>query len=111
MKNAPASYQPTKGAITKNYASDTTRLPPRLQRLARALLRGACTIRDLIDVIPSNNPAEYISRLREAYGLTIFCERVSFKTVDGNNSWHGKYHLTANDREKLTAILNGRADT
>lgn len=100
---------PSKAPISKTSASDSTRLPPRLQRLAIALLRRPHTIRELIDIVPSNNPAEYVSQLREGYGLTIICEHVRFVTVDGNTSWHGRYHLTPADREKLGEILGGGA--
>jgi len=76
---------------------------PRIKRLVESLLAAPQSVRDLIDVIPTNNPAEYVRQLRTMYGLTIPCHHIRFKTLDGTSSWHGEYHLTHEDRKKLEA--------
>src|SRR5690606_35283122 len=58
-------------------------LSPRLARLLTALLKKPRTVRQLIDEIPTNNPAEYASILRRRFGLTIPCEHKRFITIDG----------------------------
>lgn len=74
-------------------------------RCASELLRGPQTVRDLHPI--SNNPAEYISRLRRKYGLVIPCERIRFTTPDGFKSWYGIYSPTDGDRERLAEIAEG----
>jgi hypothetical protein len=92
---------PSEDPISNNCPANANKLSPRLQRLVSALEDRPHTIRELIDIVPTNNPAEYISHLREDFGLAIHCERVSFITVDGNTSWYGVYHLTDDDRAMI----------
>lgn len=114
MKNAPTIEQSrgrgrTAAGAAKSTASPTpSPLTPRLYRLGRALLRGPRTVRELMPIVPSNNPAEYVSQLRTDYGLTVICEHVPFMTVDGTKSWFGRYRLTTDDRAKLRALVGGR---
>lgn len=82
-------------------------LPPRLERLLSALLYAADGLsREQCDrVTPCSNSPEYISRLRQALGLAIPCERRSFITLDGTRSNYGVYHLSNEDRAKLALVL------
>ena len=80
-------------------------LTPRLTRLGIALLNGEPTPRDLIDIIPANNPAEYVRQLRADYGIAVLSERVKFTTIDGIAGWHGRYLLTELGRKKLKGLV------
>jgi hypothetical protein len=106
---APAPADPRGRAFQATDAINTTTISPRLRRLATALLQRPRTVRELCDTIPTNNPAEYVRQLRQEFRLTIPCEHVSFTTIDGTASWHGKYHLTVDDRQKLCSVFNMEA--
>lgn len=93
-------------SLTQNRRRNSSKFTPRLHRLASALLAGPRTVRELMDVLPSNNVPEYIKQLREQHGLTIPCEHVKFITVDSVPSWFGRYNLTAEDRQTLNWRLN-----
>lgn len=80
-------------------------LSPRLARLLTALLKKPRTVRQLIDEIPTNNPAEYASILRRRFGLTIPCEHKRFITIDGRRSWYGIYRLTVKDKQKAKRLI------
>jgi hypothetical protein len=103
---APAPADPRSRAFQATVGKNLTTISPRLRRLALALLQQPRTVRELCDTIPTNNPAEYIRQLRHEFGLTVVCEHVSFVTIDGNQSWHGRYHLTDDDRVKLGSAFN-----
>lgn len=92
---------PGRAPAEDNTHTNHIELPPRLLRLSRALLSSPRSGRELVDIIPANNPAEYVRQLRQGHGLCIPCEHVRCKTVDGGPSWYGVYHLTPEDREKL----------
>src|SRR5690606_20681380 len=84
---------------------NSTKITPRLHRLAYALLSGPRTVRELTDIIPTNNPAEYVRQLRAAFGLAIDCERIESHSQNPESRWYGRYYLTAVDREKLSKAL------
>ncbi len=100
-KAGASPVAPSEAPISNNSELNINTLPPRLQRLAAALLRKPHTVRELAEIIPSNNPPEYVALLRRKCGLTVGCESVKYLTVDGNQSWYGLYNLTQSDREKL----------
>lgn len=104
-ENAPASSQLAQGA-NQNRRRNNTKFTPRLHRLATALLAGPCSVRDLMDLLPSNNVPEYIRQLRALLALTIPCNHVKFVNVDSVSSWYGVYTLTNEDRAKLQAAIN-----
>lgn len=107
-KSAPGSGRKDDVVDTRHSIPDPQKkstLPPRLRRLSLALLKQPHTIRDLEDVIPANNPAEYVRQLRSCYCLKVPCLRISSTTVDGAPSWYGCYHLTSYDREKLQRLI------
>ena len=103
-ENAPASSQLAQGA-NQNTHRNLNNLSPRLHRLVDALFTRPQTIRELIDIIPTNNPAEYVNQLRRRYGLSIPCEHVKFTTCDDGNSWYGVYSLSDKDRAALAQVL------
>jgi|GEM_PF-6144905 len=103
-ENAPASSQLAQGA-NLNRRPNTTKFTPRLHRLAYALLSGPRTIRELSDILPTNNPAEYVRQLRAAFGLAIPCERIDSHSQNPESSWYGRYYLATGDREKLSKAL------
>lgn len=105
MGSTPRRGRGDRAGRTANPTAKPLKKPfsPRLARLARALLDGPCTVRELTAIIPANNPPEYVSQLREDYGLAIPCERVPFITADGHKSWYGLYSLTGRDRKRLRA--------
>ena len=84
-----------------------THITPRLQRLIVALLDNPQSSRDLVDIIPANNPPAYIERLRNSLGFEIHGEKVSFTTIDRRSSWYVIYALTADDRKKAAELLAG----
>lgn len=84
------------------------RISPRLCRLINALMVSPCTVRELIDEIPSNNPAAYIQTLRNGFGVEVPCSHIKFETIDGIKSWYGLYRLTPSDRQTLTAVVDGK---
>lgn len=88
--------------------SDNTRLQPRTRRLIEALLSEPRSIRELVDLIPANNPGDYVMRLRRQYGVTVPCEQVKFTTRDEKRSWYGVYRVTPADQAKLRKLLNQR---
>ena len=100
---------PAQGA-DENTQRNSIKLSKRMHRLASALLERPHTVRELIDVIPTNNPAEYIKQLRSSYSLSIPCERIPFVTIDSMHSWHGEYYLTQTDREKVLNALKQSSD-
>lgn len=104
MKNA----RPQTGTSAAHTAEIST-LSPRLHRLAIALLRAqnGVTVRELMAVIPTNNPSQYVTELRRRYQLCIPMEPISSVTVDGERSWFGLYHLTPSDRETLRELTDG----
>lgn len=104
-ENAPASLQLAQGA-NQNRRHNSTKFTPRLHRLASALLAGPRSVRDLMDLLPSNNVPEYIRQLRALLTLTIPCKHVKFITRDSFSSWYGVYTLTPEDRAKLQAAIN-----
>lgn len=95
----------TQQSSLKNSHPNNNRFCPRLCRLALALLEQPRTVRELADVIPTNNPAEYVRRLRQDFGLTIPCEHIRFTTIDQVASWYGEYSLTSADCQKLREAL------
>lgn len=105
-ENAPVSSQLDQGAL-QNTSPHNIRLPIRLKRLARALIEGPRSVRDLTDVIPSNNPPEYVNRLRRIAGLQIPCEKVRYKNNDGEFTWYGQYRATETDVAKLRRLTEG----
>ena len=100
-KQGAAPVAPSEAPFPNNFHTNTSTLSPRLHRLACALLRRPHSSRELIDVIPTNNPPEYVAQLRREYGLTVGRKTVKYFTVDGKRSWYGLYQLTQSDREKL----------
>lgn len=105
-ENAPAGSQLAQGA-NQNRHPNTIKFTPRLYRLALALQSGPRTIKELADVIPANNPAEYVRQLRVYFGLEIVCERIRSNSSNSESSWFGRYHLTPTDREILSKALDG----
>jgi len=111
-QESPVPLQAGRGSIP-NYSANTDStkpssrrpLSPRNQRLLNALLRGPQSSRDLIDIIPANNPAQYVSTLRKCLGFQIPMEEVRFITKDGKASWYGIYHLTDADRITAAELL------
>lgn len=104
-EHAPASSQLAQGA-NQNRPRNSTKFTPRLHRLASALLERPRAIRDLIDVIPTNNPAEYVKQLRRCHGLSIPCQWVKFTTCDGEKSRLGIYHVTESDAAVLQELVS-----
>jgi hypothetical protein len=100
-KQGAAPVAASEAPIRNNMHANTSTLSPRLHRLACALLRRPHSSRELIDVIPTNNPPVYVAQLRRECGLTVGCKTVRYFTVDGSPSWYGLYHLTQSDKEKL----------
>lgn len=94
-----------RGGKPKNNARNVKTLSPRLQRLCKSLLSRPRTCRELIDIIPTNNPALYVATLRRQHGLVVPVENVKFTTSDGVKSWYGKYHLTARDKQKAKRLI------
>lgn len=88
-------------------ADNITHLPPRLKRLALALLNNPAGLpREACDKIaPASNGPHYIGKLRNRLKLVIPCERVNCTTEDGEASWYGLYRLTPQDRLTLLEVL------
>lgn len=88
-----------------NTQLHVTKLPPRLERLASALLIGPVTREQADRIAPASNSPQYISMLRSRLGLSLPCERVPFTTKDGEESWYGRYHATESDQDSIRFVL------
>lgn len=106
-KDCPeASSQLTQGATQRSHLN-TTKLLPRVERLAHALLDRPHSSWELIHIIQTTNAHEYIRQLRHDHGLEVAYESVKFTTVDGKQSSYNLFYLTPEDRTKLQALLDG----
>tara|TARA_Y100000815_G_scaffold20699_1_gene17649 strand:- start:381 stop:695 length:315 start_codon:yes stop_codon:yes gene_type:complete len=103
MKKATRPEEQSRPRKAKNI----TPLPPRLKRLAMALLNAPAGVpRETCDKIaPASNGPHYIGKLRNRLKLEIPCDRVNCITKDGEASWYGLYRLTHQDRQKLLEVM------
>src|SRR5690625_875070 len=85
--------------------ADNITLPPRVERLARSLLKAPLSREQADRIAPASNGPHYIGLLRDRLQLEIPCDRVDFITRDGEASWYGVYRLTPKDRQKLLEVL------
>ena len=85
---------------------------PRHIRLLNHLFEhGSISRQHADEVAPAaNSPAEFMGLRRKGFDLP--CKRVSHVTVDGIESWYGRYYLTSEDRLKAAEVLGltGRKD-
>lgn len=96
---------PDQTAQSHKRHPDNTTLPPRVERLARSLLKAPLSREQADRIAPASNGPHYIGLLRDRLQLEIPCDRVDFITRDGEASWYGVYRLTPKDRQKLLEIL------
>ncbi|MBD3767949.1 MAG: hypothetical protein IE928_08385 [Gammaproteobacteria bacterium] len=76
-------------------ATQPQRLPinsPRQYRLILAILEGAKSTRDLIQIVGANNVPDVVMNLRGS-GWQIHCDRVPVFDRDGNKVAAGQYRL------------------
>ena len=108
MKSSKSGDQPvtaSEAPIANNTAGNTIRLNTRLHRLSVALFNKPQSSWDLLHIIGTTNPHEYIRQLRHNYGLTLAYESVKFTKLDGKPSSYNLFYLTPDDREKLSVLL------
>lgn len=100
IKSPATSSQPAQGSF-QNTQCNSIKLSKREHRIVSALLERPHSPRELMNIAPSNNPAQYILQLRNKLSLTIPCEHIPYKTIDSESSWFGIYSLTDADRAKI----------
>ncbi|WP_068826734.1 hypothetical protein [Pseudomonas sp. BMS12] len=105
QQKAPVLVAASAEGHIETLPNNSTRLPPRLQRLLRALVANPFGLsREECDrVTPCSNSPQYIAILRQRFNLTISCHRHKFVTIDGLRGAYGVYQLTADDMTKLAA--------
>ncbi len=109
QKENPVEVATNTGHISKTLRSNPTKLSKRMHRIVLALLDRPHSTRELIDIAPTTNVAQYVKDLRRGYSLSIPCEHIPFVTIDSQPSWYGRYHLTDDDRKKLQDSFGGGA--
>ena len=80
------------------------KLCPRLHNLAKSLTQKDCTSRELMDLIPSNNPPVYVQQLRKL-GVVIDCQRVKVRNSTGEESVVGLYKIADASREYALSLI------
>ena len=103
MKNARPQESGTSAGTAPFYPVDN----PRERRFLEALLRRAELRSDLDRLSGSANSPDLAFRLR-AKGFSLPCERIEIIDRDGLKARVGIYSLSAADRPKAIAALNGR---
>lgn len=79
----------------------TPHLGQRETNLINALTTGPKTSRELMDLIPTNNPAEYVSRINKL-GFCTHTQRKCKPDQSGEFRRYGVYHLLPDcNREDL----------
>ena len=78
--------------------------PRHLRLLNHLLEHGSITRQRADEVAPAANSPQEFADMRSV-GFELPCERVPHVTVDGKQSWYGRYHLTTNDRVKAAEVL------
>lgn len=84
---------------SKNNLKKSPKLPPRCERLAKALLlRGSFSREEADRIGPASNSPHYMMLIRNRLNIVLECEKVEFVNSDGEKSWYGRY--VASDEDK-----------
>lgn len=75
-----------------NKKTHQPHLGKRESNLIKGLEDGPKTSRELMDIIPTNNPSVYIGRINQL-GYCTHTQRVSRPDSSGEFKRHGLYHL------------------